>query len=105
MSSDLLADPAAVPAPADTPPKPVGWPWPPPPTISSAQALAIATADAETAYRGNFGRFRIEIVLEDDGWHVTHEIHQRHGSRVAGGGPHYIIDAHTGAILSKKYYQ
>jgi hypothetical protein len=73
--------------------------------VPSYQALAIATADAQQVYGGNLGRFRVEITLEDDGWHIAHLIHQRHGSRIAGGGPHYIIDALTGAIVSKKYYQ
>ena len=104
MSSDLTAVSAAVPAPEATPGRSSDWPWPPP-AVSSAEALAIATADARQAYRGNFGRFRIEISLEDDGWHVVHLIHQRNGSRIAGGGPHYVIDATTGAIVSKKYYQ
>jgi hypothetical protein len=73
--------------------------------VPSHQALAVATADAQEAYGGNLGCFRIEIRLEDDGWHIEHYIHQRNGSRIAGGGPHYVIDATTGSIISKKYYQ
>jgi hypothetical protein len=69
--------------------------------VSSHQALAIAEADAVTMYE-NLGRYRIEIELEPDGWHIAYRIKQR---RWAGGGPWYVIDATTGAIVSKKYYQ
>ncbi len=74
------------------------------PAVSSDQALRIAQADGILAY-GDLTRFRVEITLEVDGWHVKHFIQQRNGSRIAGGGPHYVIDATTGAIVSKTYYQ
>lgn len=75
------------------------------PTITSDQALRVAEADATTAYQ-DLSRFRIEISLEDDGWHVTYRIKQRNGSRfLTGGGPHYVVDATTGAIVTAKYYQ
>ena len=44
----------------------------------------------------------LEVALHDDGWHV--EYRQRK-PRHTGGGPHYVIDAATGEIVSKKYYQ
>ena len=69
--------------------------------VSSHQALAIAEADAIRVYE-DLGRYRIEVYLESDGWHVEYHIKKR---RVAGGGPYYVIDATTGAIVSKKYYQ
>ena len=71
------------------------------PTISCDQALAIAQADAATAY-DKLWRFRIEVELEADGWHIAYRLREK---RVAGGGPWYVIDATTGAIVSKKYYQ
>jgi hypothetical protein len=71
------------------------------PAITSHRALAIAEADALPVYP-DLSPYRIEIRLEDDGWHVEYRIKK---SRVAGGGPHYVIDATTGAIVSKKYYQ
>jgi len=46
--------------------------------------------------------YRIQLVLEDDGWHVDYELKN---PRLKGGGPHYIIDAHTGALISKRYDQ
>ena len=75
------------------------------PTVTSDQALKIAQADGVQAY-GNLTRFRVEITLEDDGWHVKHFIQQRNGSRfLTGGGPHYVIDAATGDIVRKTYFQ
>jgi hypothetical protein len=63
--------------------------------------LAIAEADAVRMY-DDLSPYRIEIRLEDDGWHIEYWIKK---PRVAGGGPHYVISDETGAILSKKYYQ
>ena len=76
----------------------------PPPTVEVHEALAISHADGLLVYE-QLHHYEIEIFLEKDGWHVNYEIRQRNGSRVAGGGPHYVIDATTGEILSKKYYQ
>jgi len=73
------------------------------PILSCAQVLAVAQADAETAYR-DLSRHRIEIRLEDDGWHIEYTFRGT-GRFHVGGGPHYIIDSHTGEIVSKKYYQ
>lgn len=70
-------------------------------TISSHRALAIAEADALPVYE-DLSPYRIEVRLEDDGWHIEYWIKK---PRVAGGGPHYVISADTGEIVSKKYYQ
>jgi hypothetical protein len=69
--------------------------------IAGDKALAIAQADAACAYR-DLSPFRIQVVLEDDGWHVDYDLKD---PRLKGGGPQYIIDPHTGAILSKRYEQ
>ena len=71
------------------------------PALSSHRALAIAEADAILVYP-DLSPYRIELRLEDDGWHIEYRIKK---PRVAGGGPCYVIDAQTGAIVSKKYYQ
>jgi hypothetical protein len=71
------------------------------PPVSSEQALAVARGDAENAYRDLLG-YRITVVLESDGWHVDYELKN---PRSQGGGPHYLIDAVTGLILSKRYEQ
>ena len=65
------------------------------------QALQLAQADAEQAYR-DLSPYRIQLSLEDDGWHVDYELKN---PRLHGGGPHYIIDAVTGTILQKRYEQ
>ncbi len=65
------------------------------------QVLAVAQADATRVYR-DLSPYRIQLVLEDDGWHVDYELKN---PMLKGGGPHYIIDALTGAIISKRYEQ
>jgi hypothetical protein len=76
-----------------------------PPTVASHQALAIAEADALPVYK-DLRPYRIDVWLGDDGWHVEYHVRRTPERRfLTGGGPHYIIDATTGAILSKKYYQ
>lgn len=71
------------------------------PVLASDEALRIARADAERVYR-ELHLYRIEITLETDGWHINYELKD---SQLNGGGPDYIIDATTGAIVSKTYYQ
>lgn len=70
-------------------------------TISCDQALRIARTDAESAYR-DLSIYRIAISLEENGWLVDYELKD---PELQGGGPHYVIDAGTGAILSKRYEQ
>ncbi|HTU23175.1 MAG TPA: PepSY domain-containing protein [Gemmataceae bacterium] len=69
--------------------------------ISCDEALAIARKDAETSYR-DLSSFRIIIERRADGWHIDYELSDVY---LKGGGPHYIIDAETGAILAKRYEQ
>ncbi len=76
-------------------------PAPKGPVLAGDQVLAIAQADAVKAYRDLSG-YRIQVVLEGDGWHVDYELKD---PRLKGGGPHYVIDAQTGTIVSKKYEQ
>ncbi|HYV38207.1 MAG TPA: hypothetical protein VE988_21155 [Gemmataceae bacterium] len=71
------------------------------PAIASDQALQIARLDAERAY-DDMARFRIQIALEKDGWHIDYYLKN---PNVNGGGPQYLINAMTGDIISKKYYQ
>jgi hypothetical protein len=71
------------------------------PVADCARALSVAHADAVRVYR-NLTRFRIEITLHDDGWHVEYYLRN---PDMLGGGPHYVISADTGEIVSKKYYQ
>jgi len=71
------------------------------PCISGDQALKIAASDAEPVYR-DLSNFRIVLALEEDGWHIEYRLKN---PTSVGGGPVYLIDATTGAILAKKYYQ
>jgi hypothetical protein len=73
----------------------------PPAAVSSDQALKIARLDAEQAYR-DLTPYRISLALEDDGWHIDYQLKD---PGLNGGGPHYLIDPSTGAILSKRYEQ
>ena len=70
-------------------------------TISCDQALKIARTDAETVYR-DLSSYRISVALHPDGWQVDYELMD---ADLQGGGPHYLIDARTGEILSKRYEQ
>ncbi|HKB02109.1 MAG TPA: hypothetical protein VKD90_07810 [Gemmataceae bacterium] len=67
--------------------------------IGSKEALAIAEADAVKEYPDLTG-YQIWLSLESDGWHVDYELKD---PTTKGGGPHYVIDAVTGAVLSKRY--
>lgn len=71
------------------------------PIVNGADAHAVAFADAARVYR-HLGDFRVEVVLEEDGWHVDYWLRD---PNLCGGGPHYIIDATTGAIVYKRYDQ
>ena len=73
----------------------------PKPGIACAEALRIAHADAQRAYRDLSG-YRIGVSLEDDVWQIDYELKD---ARLQGGGPHYLIDAATGEIRSKRYEQ
>jgi uncharacterized membrane protein YkoI len=69
--------------------------------ITSDEALKIARLDAEKAYR-DLSPYRVHLELDDDCWHVDYELKNRQSN---GGGPHYVIDAQTGAIRKKRYEQ
>ena len=72
-----------------------------PQVIAADRALAIAQADAANAYR-DLSPYRIRLDLEADGWHIDYEPKD---PKLKGGGPHYVIDRSTGAILSQQYEQ
>jgi hypothetical protein len=71
------------------------------PQLSSDEVLKIARLDAERAYR-DLTPYRIAIALEPDGWHVDYDLKN---SALQGGGPHYVIDPRSGAILAERYEQ
>ena len=69
--------------------------------LSCDAVLKVANQDALRVYR-DLSHYQISLILEDDGWHVDYDLVK---PLVAGGGPHYVIDATTGAILHKRYEQ
>jgi hypothetical protein len=71
------------------------------PALSAERALGIAQADASQAYR-DLSLYRIRLELEPDGWHVDYELKD---PKLKGGGPHYVIDRFTGALVSRRYEQ
>lgn len=72
-----------------------------PVVITGGHALLIAEEDALRAYR-DLSPYRVSLTLEGNGWHVDYDLKDL-GHK--GGGPHYVIDAATGAIVSKRYEQ
>jgi hypothetical protein len=73
------------------------------PAVTRQQAIAIAEADALPMYGNYLHTLVLQISLQDDGWHLVYSP-KREGYRT-GSGPHYVIDATTGAIVSKAYFQ
>ena len=71
------------------------------PQVSADAALRIARLDAEQKYR-DLSPYRISIVFEENHWRIDYELAN---PNVQGGGPHYLIDAVTGVVLSKRYAQ
>ena len=72
------------------------------PVVTSDEALRIARLDGERAYRDGLEHYLIQITMQPDGWHVDYELNRPGWN---GGGPHYVIDPTSGAILSKRYEQ
>ena len=69
--------------------------------IGKQQALEIARRDALLAYR-DLNPYDVCIELRDGNWKIDYELRDK---QAQGGGPHYVISAKTGAILSKRYDQ
>ncbi len=69
--------------------------------LSADEALTIARTDAEAVYR-DLNSYRITLALEQHGWQIDYELKD---PKLQGGGPHSVIDAVSGKILSKRYEQ
>ena len=69
--------------------------------INKKEALEIANADAQKAYR-DLSIYNIKAELIDEEWHIDYNLSD---PQMLGGGPHYIISAKTGKILSFRYEQ
>jgi len=68
--------------------------------LSKEDAVNIAHANASQGPK-DLSLYNVIANLLDDGWHVVY-LPKEEGMR-GGGGPHYVIDLHTGAIVSKTY--
>jgi hypothetical protein len=69
--------------------------------LGADEVLKIAHADALAVYRDLSG-YCIRLTLEPDGWHIDYDLK---APQLKGGGPHYLIDSLTGAMVSKRYEQ
>jgi hypothetical protein len=70
--------------------------------LTSVEALVIARTDARRIYRDLDFLYKIDMCLTDDAWHIDFEFKDESAN---SGGPHYVIDAQNGNILSKRYDQ
>ena len=70
--------------------------------IDRDEALRIAREDARRAY-GNLESYTESAELEDDDvWKIDYDLRD---TDAQGGGPHYLISAESGEILTKRYEQ
>ena len=69
--------------------------------VSQHQAMKVARTDAQRLDR-DLSIYRISVSLEADGWQIDYELKEDNRQ---GGGPHYLIEAQSGEILSKRYEQ
>ena len=69
--------------------------------LAADQVLTIAQEDAIQACRDLSG-YRVCLALEEDGWHIDYELKD---PKLKGGGPHYVVDAFNGVIVTKRYEQ
>ena len=69
--------------------------------VDKQEALKIANTDASRQYR-DLSVYDIMIELDNGNWKVDYELKDKNSQ---GGGPHYVISATTGEIISRRYEQ
>ena len=69
--------------------------------IDEDKALEIALINAQRIYK-DLSIYTITAKLIKNQWFVDYDITD---PTIAGGGPHYVINAKTGAIESFRYEQ
>ena len=69
--------------------------------VDREAALKIARDDAATQYR-DLSLYDVRIEQAQGAWKIDYELKDKHAQ---GGGPHYVISAETGAIISRRYEQ
>lgn len=69
--------------------------------LSKEEAIALTREDAAKAY-GDLSGFEVDATRQEADWHVVYTLKDKHAQ---GGGPEYVVDAHSGQIKSKRYWQ
>jgi hypothetical protein len=69
--------------------------------ITEETARAIAAEEATKAYR-DLSIYTVSARFEDGHWYIDYELKD---DTLLGGGPHYVISAETGEIVSRRYEQ
>ncbi len=69
--------------------------------ISKDSILKIAEINAKTAYN-DLSIYNVKAVLKEEKWFIDYELSD---PEMNGGGPHYVISAKTGEIISFRYEQ
>ncbi len=69
--------------------------------IDKNRAIEISKKDATLVY-GDLSVYEIQAHLEKDRWIVEYLLKDKNS---VGGGPHYVISATDGKIISFKFYQ
>ena len=69
--------------------------------ITKEDALRIAREDAERTYV-DLSIYSVTAERDGDHWKVDYHLADPY---TVGGGPHYVISAVTGEVLSRKYEQ
>jgi uncharacterized membrane protein YkoI len=69
--------------------------------IDKEKAFQIAQQNASQVYR-DISVYDVEIKLDEGKWYLDYILKDKN---LDGGGPHYIISAKTGEILSFLYEQ
>ncbi|MFC1603743.1 hypothetical protein ACFL5F_01830 [Planctomycetota bacterium] len=69
--------------------------------IDKERVLEIAREHAAQAYR-DLSVYEVTARLEGDTWYIDYEFRDKN---IDGGGPHYVISAESGEILSCRFEQ
>ena len=69
--------------------------------IDKAAVLEIAQKNASFVYR-DLSVYEVRATLQDNQWFVDYEFKDK---TLDGGGPHFVISAETGKILSYRFDQ
>ena len=69
--------------------------------ISETEALKIAREDAVKVYN-DLSVYQVKTAHKQQEWLIDYELKDKNSQ---GGGPHYIISASDGKIISKRYEQ